>query len=162
VKMNKAPSFMLTQIGLNTANADTALRATAPNVVTITLPQALASGLVLAALSTTVSGIVEQKTVMQHDANGDMGNAWLRKHSAGAGSYRLVDWQASAEIVLQANPNASVQPKVPRLVVRHMAEPSAELLQLQKGDLDIARTLGSDELRAVSWVSTHLRSSMCR
>jgi peptide/nickel transport system substrate-binding protein len=150
VKMNKAPSFLLTQIGLSASSVDTALRATSGNVVIITLPQALASGLVLAALSTTVCGIVEQKTVTQHDVNGDMGNLWLRKHSAGSGSYRLMDWQAGSQIVLQANPNAAVQPKVPRLVIRHMPEPSAELLQLQKGDLDIARTLGSDELRALS------------
>lgn len=150
VKMNKSPSFLLAQIGLNVANADTALRAAAGNVVIITLPQAIASGLVLATLSTTVSGIVEQKAVTQHDVNGDMGNLWLRKHSAGSGSYRLADWQAGSQIVLSANPSATVQPKIPRLVIRHMAEPSAELLQLQKGDLDIARTLGSDELRALS------------
>jgi peptide/nickel transport system substrate-binding protein len=150
IKMNRSPSFLLTQIGLTAANADTALRATTGNVVTITLPEALASGLILATFSTTVTGVVEKKAVVQHDVNGDMGNLWLRKHSAGAGSYRLVDWQAGSQIVLQANPNAAVQPKVPRLVVRHMAEPSAELLQLQKGDLDIARTLGSDELHALS------------
>ena len=150
VKMNKSPSFMLTQIGLTAASVDGALHASSGNVVTITLPQALASGLVLATFSTTVSGIVEQKTVIQHDVNGDMGSLWLRKHSAGSGSYRLVDWQAGSQIVLEANANAAVQPKVPRLVIRHMAEPSAELLQLQKGDLDVARTLGSDELNTVS------------
>lgn len=150
VKMNKSPSFMLTQIGLTAANVDTAVRASSSNVVAITLPEARAGGLVLSTLSTTVTGIVEQKTVMQHDVNGDMGNVWLRKHSAGAGSYRLVDWQAGSQVILESNPNAAVLPKERRLVVRHMAEPSAELLQLQKGDLDIARTLGSDELRAVS------------
>ncbi|WP_414441247.1 ABC transporter substrate-binding protein [Burkholderia sp. 22PA0106] len=150
VKLNKSPSFLLTQIGLSAANADTAVRAVDAKVVTITLPRALASGLVLATLSTTVAGIVEQKVVMQHEVDGDMGNLWLRKHSAGAGAYRLLDWQAGSRITLAANPSAAVQPKVPRLVIRHMAEPSAELLQLQKGDLDIARTLGSDELRAAS------------
>jgi peptide/nickel transport system substrate-binding protein len=150
VKMNKAPSFMLTQIGLNPANAADALRATGDGVFTLTLPEIRASGLVLATMSTTITGIVEEKTVMAHDVNGDMGNMWLRKQSAGAGSYRLVDWQASDHIILESNPNTATPPKVRRLAIRHMAEPANELLLLRKSDLDVARTLGSDELKAIA------------
>jgi len=150
VKLNKSPSFMLGNLGLSSANVDSAVQAKSDDVVTITLAEPRASGLVLSTLSTTVTGIVEKKEVMQHDVNGDMGNAWLRKHSAGAGSYKLTDWQAGSQIILDANVNASVQPKERRLVIRHMAEPSAGLLQLQKGDLDIARSLGSDELHALA------------
>jgi peptide/nickel transport system substrate-binding protein len=150
IKLNKSPSFLLTQLGLNANNIDAAARATGPNVVTLTLPEVRATGLVLATLSTTVSGIVERKTVMENESNGDMGNIWLRKHSAGAGSFRLVDWQAGDHIILEANPNASVQPKTKRLAIRHMAEPATESLLLKKGDLDIARTLGSDELRSLA------------
>jgi peptide/nickel transport system substrate-binding protein len=150
VKMNKSPSFMLTQLGLNASNVQDAVRASQDNVVTLTLPEIRASGLVLATLSTTVTGVVEQKTVMAHDVNGDMGNLWLRKHSAGAGPYRLLDWQAADHIILGANAGASMQPSLPRLAIRHMGEPATELLQLRKSDLDIARTLGSDELHALA------------
>lgn len=150
IKLNKSPSFLLTQLGLNAGNVDAAVRATDANAVTLTLPEVRASGLVLAALSTTVSSIVEQKTVMQNQSNGDMGNVWLRRHSAGAGSFRLVGWQAADHVILEANPNAAVQPKTKRLAIRHMAESATEALLLKKGDLDIARTLGSDELKALA------------
>jgi peptide/nickel transport system substrate-binding protein len=56
-------------------------------------------------------------------------------------TFRLVDWQAADHIILEANPNASIQPKTKRLAIRHMAEPATESLLLKKGDLDIARTL---------------------
>lgn len=150
VKMNKSPSFLLTQLGLNAGNVESVIRTTDAHTVTLMLPEPRAGGLVLATLSTTVSGIVEKMVVARHDVNGDMGNLWLRRHSAGAGSFRLVDWQPAAHIILEANPNASVQPKLPRLVIWHMGEPATESLLLKKGDLDIARTLGSDELKALA------------
>lgn len=150
VKMNKAPSFMLSQLGLTAANVDTALRAQPDNTVTLVLPEVRASGLVLATLSTTVTGVVEQKVVMQQNVNGDLGNAWLRRHSAGSGPFRLVDWQPAAHIILEANANVAQPAKMRRLAIRHMAEPATELLQLRRGDLDVARTLGSDELRAIA------------
>ena len=37
-----------------------------------------------------------------------------------------------------------------RIVMRHVADPSAQLLLLQKGDVDIARDLGSDQLKTIA------------
>jgi len=37
-----------------------------------------------------------------------------------------------------------------RIVLRHVADPSAQLLLLEKGDIDIARDLGSDQLKTIS------------
>ena len=37
-----------------------------------------------------------------------------------------------------------------RIVMRHVADPSAQLLLLQKGDVDIARELGSDQLKSIA------------
>ena len=37
-----------------------------------------------------------------------------------------------------------------RIVMRHVADPSAQLLLLQKGDVDIARELGSDQLKTIA------------
>lgn len=150
IRLNRAPAFLLGQLGLTTANLDTALRASAPDTVAVTLPQARASGLVMAALSTTCASIVEKKVVLAHESNGDLGNVWLRTHSAGAGAYRLASWQASDHIILDTNPNALVKPVTQRAAVRHMAEPATELLLLKRGDIDIGRTLGSDQLRTIA------------
>jgi peptide/nickel transport system substrate-binding protein len=150
VKLNRSPVFILAQLGWNSTNVGEMVRESEPDVITIKLPEVRAGGLVLASLSSTVAGIVEEKVVMANEKNGDMGNEWLRTHSAGAGSYRLVDWQASDHIILQANPHAANPARTPRLAIRHMPEPAGELLLLRKGDLDVARTLGSDELKAIS------------
>ena len=86
---------------------------------------------------------------MANEVNGDLGNAWLRTHSAGSGYYRLVEWQASDHIILEANPHAPVKPHVSRIVMRHVAEPASQLLLVQKGDVDIARDLTSDQLKSI-------------
>ena len=41
-------------------------------------------------------------------------------------------------IIMEANPNAETNPRLPRIVVRHVAEPASQLLLLQKGDADVA------------------------
>jgi peptide/nickel transport system substrate-binding protein len=86
---------------------------------------------------------------LAHEANGDLGNAWLRTHSAGSGPYRLVDWQASDHIILEANPHAADEPHIPRIVMRHVAEPATQLLLMQRGDVDMARDLTSDQLKSI-------------
>ncbi len=86
---------------------------------------------------------------MANQTNGDLGNAWLRSHSAGAGSYRLVDWAATDHIILEANPHAAVKPHIGRTVIRHTGEPAAQLLLVQKGDADIARDLNADQLKTL-------------
>jgi peptide/nickel transport system substrate-binding protein len=37
-----------------------------------------------------------------------------------------------------------------RIVLRHVSDPPAQLLMLQKGDVDIARDLGSDQLKSIA------------
>ncbi|GAB2916519.1 ABC transporter substrate-binding protein [Paraburkholderia jirisanensis] len=150
MRLNRAASFMLIPLGINHVNVDTVVRASAPDTVVLTLPQPRASGLVLATLSTTCAAVVDRKTVLANEKNADLGNAWLRTHSAGAGSYRLSVWQASDHIILDANPNAAIKPRTPRLAFRHMPEPATELLLLRRGDMDIGRSLGSDQLKTLA------------
>ena len=67
----------------------------------------------------------------------------------GPGSYKLTSWQASEHVILDANPHATAKPRVPRAVLRHISEPAAQLLLLQKRDADIARNLNADELKGL-------------
>jgi len=104
----------------------------------LTLPELQAPTFVLYCLSATVGCVVEKARVLADQAGSDLGNAWLKTHSAGSGAYRLVEWQASDHIIMEANPNAEINPRLPRIVVRHVAEPASQLLLLQKGDADVA------------------------
>lgn len=150
VKLNKTPGFILTQFGWTADNVETMVRATGPATLQLTLPTLQATTFVLYCLSATVGCVVEKSRVLANQANNDLGNAWLKTHSAGSGSYRLVDWQASDHIILEANPHAAVKPHIPRVVIRHVSEPSAQLLLLQKGDADIARNLTADQLKGIA------------
>ena len=149
VKMNKTPGFIITQFGLTADNVEQMVRVTSGYTLELKLPIVQATSFVLYCLSATVGCIVEKATVLANQANGDLGNAWLKMHSAGAGPYRLVEWKASDHIILETNTHAATKPRIPRVVIRHVADPSAQLLSLQKGDVDIARDLGSDQLKLV-------------
>jgi peptide/nickel transport system substrate-binding protein len=149
VKLNKTPGFILTQFGWNADNVEKMIRATGDYTLQLTLPSLQATSFVLYCLSATIGGVVEKARVLANQQNNDLGNAWLRTHSAGAGSYRLVEWQASDHIILEANPHAAVKPLIPRIVQRHVADPSSQLLALQKADADIAYNLTADQLKSI-------------
>ena len=53
-------------------------------------------------------------------------------------------------MIIDVNPNAADKPLMRRIVLRHVADPSTQLLLLQKGDVDIARNLGSDQLKSIA------------
>jgi peptide/nickel transport system substrate-binding protein len=149
VKLNKTPGFILTQFGWNADNAEKLIRATDGYTLELTLPALEAPTFVLYCLSATVGCVVEKARVLANQANNDLGNIWLKTHSAGAGSYRLVEHLASDHIIMEANPHAEVKPRIPRVVIRHVAEPASQLLLLQKGDADIAGNLTADQLKGV-------------
>ncbi|WP_373356573.1 ABC transporter substrate-binding protein [Pseudoroseicyclus sp. CXY001] len=115
----------------------------------IHMPEVRAHGTVLNTLASPRGCVVDKATVLEHEVDGDHGNQWLRTHSAGAGSYVLTEWLAGDRIILDANPTAEVQPNVPRLLIRNVADPATQLLLLEQDDIDIARNLGSDQLPAV-------------
>jgi peptide/nickel transport system substrate-binding protein len=148
VKLNLTPGFILTQFGWDKDNVEKMIRAKDQHTLEIELPAVESSTFVLYCLSATCGCVVEKAVVMANQSNNDLGNTWLKTHSAGAGSYKLVDWQASDHVILEANPRAAVKPKLPRVVIRHVADPSAQLLLVQKGDADIARDLTADQLKA--------------
>jgi len=105
---------------------------------------------VLFCISANVGGIVEKAAALEHQQENDLGNAWLNNNSAGAGPYRLTSWKASDTVVLDANPHAATPPGMKRLIIRHMKDPSTQLLSLQRGDIDIARNLGADQLKTLA------------
>ncbi len=150
VLLNKPPAFLITQFGFNKDNVQKLIRATDDHTVVMTLPERRSPGLVLFCISANAGSIVEKATVLAHQENNDLGNAWLNGNSAGAGPYRLTSWKASDTVVLDANPYATPPPGVKRLLIRHLKDPSAQLLALQHGDIDVARNLGVEQLKSIA------------
>ena len=150
VQMNKTPAFIITQFGFAKDNVEKLIRATDDHTLTMTLPAPQATSFVLFCISANVGGIVEKAAALEHQQDNDLGNAWLNANSAGAGPFKLSSWKASDTVILEANPHAATPPGAKRLVIRHMKDPSTQLLSLQRGDIDIARNLGADQLKSLA------------
>ena len=151
VKLNKTPGFIVTQFGFNPDNVETMIRAVDDYTLEMKLPgEAEATSFILYCLSANVGSVVDMKTVMANQSNGDLGNAWLKSRTAGGGPFKLTEWAASDHVIIDVNPNAAETPLMHRIVMRHVADPSAQLLLLQKGDVDMARDLGSDQLKTIA------------
>jgi len=86
VLLNTRISFILTQFGFTKDNVKDRIKALDDDTLQFTVDQQYAPSFVLYVLSSYTGGIVDSKTVMAHDTNGDLGNAWLKQaNSAGSG-----------------------------------------------------------------------------
>ena len=149
VILNKTPGFIITQFGYTKDNVEKLIRNEGGKVV-MTLPESQAPSFVLYCLSANIGGVVEKKVAMANAKDGDMGNGWLKTNSAGSGPFQVKSWKASEAVSLEANPNSTVKPHAKRLIIRHIPDPSAQLLSLEKGDIDIARNLETEQLKSIA------------
>ena len=150
ITLNLTPGFILTQFGFSKDNVEQMIRATDPQTLVIELPKAAATSFVLYCLGANVGGVVEKETALAHQEKDDLGNKWLSTHSAGNGPYQLTSYAPEDHLILDANPHAAEPPATKRFVLRHIKEPSEQLLALQRGDVDIARDLSSDLLKQIA------------
>ncbi len=141
VKINKTPAFILNQFGWTAENVDQMITADG-DTLTLKVDQAYAPTFLYNCLTAGVASIVDMQTVMANDLNGDMGNEWLKSNSAGSGAYVLKSFKANEGYLLEANPTHWRGPaKTAKIFMRHIPEAATQRLQLEKGDIDIAREL---------------------
>ncbi|MBV9523625.1 MAG: ABC transporter substrate-binding protein, partial [Alphaproteobacteria bacterium] len=150
VILNKAPAYILQQLGWDDKNVRDLVKASDPMTLSVTIKQDFGTTFVLNCFSANLASIVDKKTAMAHEKNGDLGNEWLKTNSAGSGPYVLRSWKADDSVVLEANPTYwKAAPKMKRVIVRHVKEPSSQRLLLEKGDIDMARNLTPDMIKVL-------------
>ena len=144
LKIDKGPAWMFTNIG--------EIKVIDPYTVKFILKRADASFLyVMANLSGT--GIVNPKAVKEHDVNGDLGQAWLKEHTAGTGAYQLTNWVHGQKLEMAKNPNYWGGWKGQHLdgmLVRIVQEPATQRMLLESGEVDIANGIGMDDIPIVA------------
>ncbi len=151
VILDKSPAFIIGQFGLTPDNAMDKIKQTGDYTVTMEMDKPYASSFVLYCMTATVASVVDKKVVMEHEADGDLGYGWLKTNYAGSGAFTIKDWRANEIVVLERNDNFSgAAPAMKRVIYRHIPEPATEQLLLQKGDIDVARKLGPEQLDALS------------
>ena len=150
VKLKKTPSFIVTQFGWTPDNIDD-LVVVDGDRARITITEEFSPGLVLNALSAGIGSVVDKKTVLSHEQDGDLGYGWLKTHSAGSGPFKLKTWKANELVTLESFADyRHGAPAMKRVIVRHVAEPSAQRLMVEKGDVDITRDLTPDQIKGVA------------
>ena len=147
VILDKSPAFILTQFGFNPDNVAETIKATDEKTLVLITDKAYAPTFLLYCLTATISSVVDKKEVMAHEKDGDMGHEWLRTNYAGSGPFKLNRWVPNEAYVLDRNDDYWDGPSaMKRVIVRHVPEPATQRLMLEKGDIDIARKLGADQL----------------
>ncbi|MFE8101349.1 ABC transporter substrate-binding protein [Brenneria goodwinii] len=149
VKLDKSPAFIINQFGFTKDNVEQHVAAPDAHTLVINLDQPAAETFLLYCLSAPVGSIVQKKTALANQQGDDLGNAWVKQHSAGSGPFTLRAWKASESVILEKNSHYPTDSKIQRIIMKHIVDPSAQLLMLQKGDVDIARDLTSEQLRPI-------------
>ena len=147
IKLNKSPAFLFTDIaGLKPES----IKATDGSTVVVSMPKTSSPQGFLSILTFTVGGIVDSKEVKSHETSGDSGSGWLLDHSAGSGPYVIDHWTKNAEVLLKANPNyGGTKPPLSGVLVKHVPESTNQQFALEKGDADVARNLGPQQISAL-------------
>lgn len=143
IALNKSPAFLFTDIAKLTQESFTAKD---PKTVVVTMPKDASPQGFLSILTFTVGSIVDSKTVKANEKDGDYGSGWLLDHSAGTGPYVIDHWTKDVEVLLKANPNSSIRPKLEQVLIKHIPESNNQQAQLEKGDVDIAQNLTPEQI----------------
>ncbi len=150
VLLDKSPAFILGQFGLTKDNVKDRIKQTGPMEFTMELDKAYAPTFVLYCMTATVASVVDKKVALQNEKDGDLGYNFLKTKYAGSGPFSIRDWKANEVVVLERNPNYVKPAPLARVIYRHLKETATQRLLLEKGDVDVARNLGPEEIEAVS------------
>src|SRR2546426_2070941 len=147
IKLNKSPAFLYTDIaGLKPES----IKATDPSTVVVTMPKTSSTQTFLVILTFTIGGVIDSKEVKTKETAGDFGSAYLLDHSAGSGPFAVDHWTKNTEVLLKANPNyGGTKPALSAVLFKHVPEPANQQFALEKGDIDIANDLGSEQIAAL-------------
>lgn len=151
VKLGYGNAANIKEYGFNKDNVDQRITAPDAKTLVISFDKAYPTNLVLQAIAANnVSSLLNRKVVEKEAVNGDLGHKYLSTHTACVGPYQLMRWNAGEGVVLQATPNYwGEQPKLKRILIRHVAETGTQRLLLTQGDVDIARDLSADDLKTL-------------
>ncbi|MGQ3027020.1 MAG: ABC transporter substrate-binding protein [Ferrovibrionaceae bacterium] len=151
VALGKSPAFILVQFGWSADNVKEMVTAPDDQTLVLKTATAFAPSFVMNCLSAGVGSVVDAEEALKNAKDNDFGYNWLRTNSAGSGAYKLISWKPKESVVLEANPGFyRGEAKTKRIIIRHVPEPTAQRLMLEKGDADIARNLTADQLKAIA------------
>ena len=148
-------SANFTQWGFTKAGIGQQIRATDDRTVVVTMDKPYPVDLILsAAFASNVSVILDKQAALKAaktvEGTSDLGNAAFKTGPVCVGPYHVARWDANDVVILERNEHFfGPKPNLRRVIIRHVPESSAERLLLEKGDIDVARLLTTDDLKAL-------------
>lgn len=148
VNLAQATHFKLR--GYTAENASEHFIAKDQRTIEVRLPEATDPQIILQVLALVGPGsVLDRQLVLEHEVNGDMGQAWLATHTAGSGAYTLQSMVPNERVILARNDNYWGTPALmDRILMRHLPESQTQRLLLGQGDLDIAFSMAAGDLTA--------------
>ncbi|WP_375701481.1 ABC transporter substrate-binding protein, partial [Bartonella sp. AA81SXKL] len=149
VKLGLGYAQSLINYGFTKDNVETNIQALDDKTLQLKLDKPYPIQLVLTVIGQSyASALLDRQTLEAKSVDGDMGNEYLATHSACVGPYKLERWIPGEKVVLQASQYywGDDVPKTKQIVVQHVAESASQRLLLEKGDVDIARDLSSEDI----------------
>jgi len=139
MRLNLTPAFIVTDF----VQRQEDIVAVSNNQVRVTFKQTMPEILMASVLGNPVTAAVDP-AVIQKNATADdpLANTWLSDHDAGSGPFKLIGWSRNLKIELQAFDDYwRGRPKMGRIFIQEMPEATAQMLALQRGDIDVAASL---------------------
>jgi peptide/nickel transport system substrate-binding protein len=110
----------------------------------------------LSKLTSSAFAVVDSKLAIENGATdaadaktSDTAKLWFDSHGAGSGPYILESYTPKEQVVLVRNKDywGPVPGSFERIVLRTIPDPGAQLMMLEKGDIDIAFNLGPENVK---------------
>lgn len=150
IKMGAVGSTDVALWGFTKDNVDSLVQATDPQTLVIKLPEPVSTDLVLYSLAGASLGIVDKKTALANEKNGDLAQNWLKSNSAGSGPFKLVQWRPNDILLADARADYwGGAPAMKRVVMRHVPESGNMRLQIEAGDIDVGQYMASGDIEAL-------------
>ena len=149
-------SATLTQWGFTKEKMEDQIKATNDHTIVVTMDKPYPVNLILSsAFTSNVTYTLDKEEGMKHaktvDGKSDYGNAFFKTTPVCVGPYRVTRWNTNDVVILERNDVYYGPPaKLKRVIIRHVPESGAERVLLEKGDIDVARLMNTDDLKAVA------------
>ena len=151
LQLNLANAQRLREWDIRKDNVDQVVKVIDPQTIEIAPERPWSPHLFLFAfVDFRVAPVLDRVEILKHEVGGDLGNKWLATHSACIGAFRVDTWRPQDILVLERNDGywrRAVAMK--RIVVRHVPEPGAQRLLLEKGDIDRADNIDPADFPAL-------------
>ena len=149
-------SANFTQWGFTKDKIEQQITAADDRTIVVKMDRPYPVGLILSAMFASGStGILDseegKKAAKTVEGRYDWGNPVFKTNPTCVGPYRVARWNTNEVVILERNEHYwGEKAKLKRVILRHVPESAAQRLLLEKGDIDVARLLNTDDLRALA------------